>query len=139
MTQPMTITLEIPPEFEAHLHKEAEKAGLDTNSYLVNMLRDHLQKNQDQILHLSSTESELLQKINLGLSQEDWQHYHKLIDKRRAGNLTDDEQIELIDLSDHIEKANAERMEHLVEWAHLRGKSLEAVMKDLGIEGLPYV
>ena len=137
--KPMIITLEIPPEFEAHLRKEAQKADLDTDEYIINMLREHLQKDQDQTPYLSSTESELLGKINLGLSPESWQRYRKLIDKCLAETLTNAEQAELIQLSDQIEKANAKRMEHLVELARLRGKSLQEVMKDLGIESKLYV
>ena len=135
----MTITLNIPSEVEAPLRREAEKAGLDADKYVVKALREQLlHRSQEADPCPPNTETELLQKINLGLSQEAWQRYHQLVAKRRAGTLTTDEQHVLITLSDQIEKANAERIEHLVELARLRQTSLEAVMKALGIEAPPY-
>ncbi len=135
----MTIILNIPSEVEAQLRREAEKAGLDADKYVVKALREQLlHRSQEADSCPPKTEAELLQKINLGLSQEAWQRYHQLIDKRRAATLTADEQQELIAFSDQIEKANAERIELLVELARQRQTSLEAVMKELGIEAPPY-
>ncbi len=94
---------------------------------------------QQQPSHLSEAESRLLEQINLGLSQEDWERYHKLIAKRRAETLTHDEQQELIALSDRIEEANARRIEYLVELARLRGTTLDELMGQLGIKAPSYV
>ncbi len=134
----MTLSLNIPTEVEAQLRREAEKAGLEADKYVVKALREYLNRNQDLAPRLSDTETELLQKINIGLSEEFWQRYHHLIDKRRAGTLTAEEQQEVIALSDQIEKANAERIKNLIALAHLRHTSLESVMNDLGIEAPPY-
>lgn len=92
-----------------------------------------------QPLHLSETESTLLQQVNLGLSQEEWGHYRELIAKRRAETLTHDEQEELIALSDRIEEANARRMESLVKLARLRETPLEVLMEQLGIKAPSHV
>lgn len=135
----MTITLELPTEFEARIREEAEKADLDTQSYIVEALREHLRQAQTRPSHLPKTESELLQKINLGLSQAEWQRYHDLIARRRAQTLTPEEQEELIAFSDRIEEANARRMAYLVELARLRQTSLETVMEELGIKAPAYV
>ena len=135
----MTISLEIPPDIEAELREEARKASLDTDTYILKALREHLRQSQKQPPHLTKGESELLQKINLGLSETEWQRYHKLITKRRSETLTEDEKQELIALSDRIEEANARRIEALVELAELRGTSLEAVMDELGIKTPAYV
>ena len=89
--------------------------------------------------NLPQSEAELLQKINLGWSEERWQRYRALIVKRRAETLTVDEQPELIALSDQIEQANARRMAHLIELAKLRHTSLEALMSELGIQSPAYV
>ncbi|MBI3360158.1 MAG: STAS/SEC14 domain-containing protein [Chloroflexi bacterium] len=88
---------------------------------------------------LPHSEAELLQKINLGLSAEQWQRYRALVAKRRAETLTADEQQELITYSDQIEKANARRIAYLIELAKLRQTSLEALMNELGIKSLAYV
>ncbi|MFQ5855665.1 MAG: hypothetical protein ACE5LU_08500 [Anaerolineae bacterium] len=135
----MAITLELPTEFEAQIREEAEKADLDTAAYIVEALQEYLRQTQTQPPHLSKTESELLQHINLGLSQAEWQRYHELIAKRRAETLTPDEQEELIAFSDRIEEANARRMAYLVDLARLRQTSLEAVMEELGITAPSYV
>jgi hypothetical protein len=82
---------------------------------------------------LSKKESQLLENINAGLSQETWQRYRALIEKRRDENLTSDEHKELIQISDHLEQLNVRRMEHLVELAQLRNLPVRALMKQLGI------
>jgi pantothenate kinase len=73
------------------------------------------------------------------LSQNTWQRYHHLIDKREAETLTASEQTELITISDQIEMANARRMESLVKLAQLRQTSLEELMSRLGLMGQQYV
>jgi len=75
---------------------------------------------------------------SFGFSQEEWQRYRILIERRRAETLTEEERRELIEFTDRLEQANARRMEALVEMAGRRGVSLETVMKDLGIESPGY-
>jgi hypothetical protein len=123
---------------ETQLQRQAQKVGLQPEEYVVNTLREHLREQQSQPSVLSPVEAELLQKINSGLSQVDWQRYHTLTDKRRDETLTAEEQSELIALSNQIEVANAERIEHLVALAKLRQTSLETVMVDLGIQSPTY-
>lgn len=84
-------------------------------------------------------EAELLQKINEGWSSEGWDRYHALTAKRRAENLTQEEYAELMALTNEREIAHARRMKFLVELAHLRQTSLDAVMDALGIRPPGYV
>lgn len=132
----MTLTLDIQPELEAQLQAEAAKAGLDTNTFILNALGERLHQRQTGALppHVSREEAELLQKINAGLPEEVWQRYRALIGKRRAETLTPEEHTELIALSDQIEEANARRIEHLAELARLRNTSLEDLMQQLEIK-----
>ena len=118
---------------------QATKEGVDTNGYIVNTLERHLHRIRLAPRKLNHRESELLRKINLGLSQESWQRYHELIEKRRAETLTANEQAELIAFSDQIERANARRMEYLVKLAQIRQTSLDVLMKNLGLMGAGYV
>ena len=134
-----TITLELAPELEQQLRNEAAKQGLDPSRYIVNALKERLRPAVRDVSHLSKAEADLLQKINLGLPPEMWEHYHALIAKRRAETLTTEEQATLIEISDQIEQANAHRIQYLIELASLRGTSLEAVMQELGIEAPAYV
>ncbi|MBI3796988.1 MAG: hypothetical protein HY268_08475 [Deltaproteobacteria bacterium] len=135
----MTITIELAPELERQLRDEAAKEGLDTGEYIVYTLEERLRHTRQAAPRLSSAETELLQQINLGLSQEDWQRYHTLIAKRRAETLTPDEHAALIALSDQIEEANVRRIQALVELTRLRQTSLEALMQELGLPASAYV
>jgi hypothetical protein len=147
----MAIVLELTPEFETPLHGQAAREGLDTNRYILQTLKKHLRTTLKHIPRLVLTkegtegsaskrrESELLQDINLGLSENRWQRYHHLIDKRNAETLRANEQTELITISDQIEIANARRMESLLKLAQLRQTSLEELMSRLGLMGQQYV
>jgi hypothetical protein len=134
-----TITLELTPELENQLRDEAFKQGLDPDRYILNLLQQRLRPPQLESADRSKVEAELLHRINLGLPPELWDRYHTLIAKRRAEQLTPDEQKTLIELSDRIEHANAHRIEAAIELATLRNASLEAVMEELGINAPPYV
>lgn len=133
----MTITIDIAPELEQRLRDEAARAGLDTGTFIVNTLEKRLTPTPASPEHLSRDEAELLGQINLGLSQDSWQRYHELIAKRHEETLTAEEQVELIGLSDQIEKGNASRMERLVELARHRRVSLEELLGELGIQAPP--
>jgi len=132
----MTITLELPAEFEAQLRQEADRADLDTKGYILETLRERLRLSR--VPHLSKTESDLLQEINQGMPETDWQRYNELIAKRQAETITAHELDELIGISEEREEANARRMENLVALARLRRQSLDTVMKDLGIQAPSY-
>ncbi len=60
--------------------------------------------------------------------------YDELGIKRDAGTLTADEYDELLQLTDQIEKVDAERLRHLAELARLRQTSLDALMDELDIK-----
>ena len=83
--------------------------------------------------HLSGQETELLLKINIPLPEPTWKRYIELYAKLRADTLTESEDEELLQLIDIVEVDNAERIGHLVKLANLRGMTLEALMKSLGI------
>ncbi len=82
---------------------------------------------------IDSDETELLLKINQGLPFDTQKRYDGLVAKRKAETLTLDEHQELLGLIEQIEKSDAERVKHLADLARLRGTTLTALMKDLGI------
>jgi hypothetical protein len=133
-----TITLELTPELDRQLRDEAAKQGLDPKHYILNTLSHHLGSVQRKTNPLAHAEADLLQKINIGLSQETWDRYHALIVKRRAETLNTEEQARLIEISDRIEQANAPRIEALIELAKLRNTSIAALMQELGIKTPEY-
>jgi hypothetical protein len=87
----------------------------------------------------SNLETELLQKINAALPRIDWEYYYSLIAKRQAETIAPDELDILVSITDRIEIANAQRIQHLIELANLRDRSLEDVMEDLGIKPASYL
>ncbi|MTJ53936.1 STAS/SEC14 domain-containing protein, partial [Anabaena sp. UHCC 0253] len=88
---------------------------------------------------LMQRESELLLKINQGIPLDIQNYYNNLINKRDAETLTNDEYMELLRLTEQIEKQQAQRIECLAELASLRGISLNKLMENLGIQTQNYV
>ncbi|MEO0490443.1 MAG: hypothetical protein AAF215_01460 [Cyanobacteria bacterium P01_A01_bin.123] len=128
-----TLTLTISPDLEQRLREIATQQGIDPASYILNLLQQRLNPPSS-----TPTEAELLAQINIGLSQNTWEHYHTLIAKRQAEQLSSTEQAELIAISEEIEQANTQRIQALITLAEQRGISLETVMVDLGIESPAY-
>jgi hypothetical protein len=81
----------------------------------------------------SLAESELLDRINVGLAPERRTRYDDLVAKRRAEALSPAEHAELLQLTDEVEKLQAERARAVVELAQLRQQPLAAVLQELGI------
>ena len=75
----------------------------------------------------------VIQMNNHGLSSEVWSRFHSLVQKRDEHTIIDAELAELIELTDSIDVAHAQRMEVLVELAVLQNKPLEVLMDELGI------
>lgn len=87
---------------------------------------------------LSERETELLLKINEGLPRDTQQRLNELIQKRQSYTITEDELQELIQLTNKVEVLDAERLRHLLELAHLRGTTLDELIKKLGIKPVPH-
>jgi len=83
----------------------------------------------EQVSALSERESELLLEINKGLSPADARRMKELIAKRQSYTITEDELQELIRLTDEAERLNVERVERLIELAHLRGVTIDEVIE----------
>ena len=88
---------------------------------------------------LPKKEAVLLQKINQGIPLNLNDKYKKLIVKRQAENLTQEEYKELLLLSDKVEKIEAQRVENLAKLAKLRQVSISDLMNSLGIQAPSYV
>ncbi len=83
--------------------------------------------------NLSKTETDLLLKINQDLPVTVQTRFDELVAKRQAETLTKEEYQTLLGLTEQVEQVNAKRVEHLAELAQLRGISLTALLKELGI------
>ncbi len=87
---------------------------------------------------LPRAEAELLQKINEGVSPKVRERYDDLHQKMLDEMLTTDEQLELVDLSDQIEFADAQRLQHLIVLAKIRSISVDALMDELKLRRRVY-
>jgi hypothetical protein len=134
--KPMTaITLNLSPELDQELRTEAARQGLEPDRYIIHTLQERLQPKSD----LKSTESDLLQQINIGFSAENWTQYHALISKRQAETLTSEEHEHLIQMSDRLENLNVLRIQTLIQLANLRNQSLSDLMQTLEISPNPEI
>lgn len=86
--------------------------------------------------NLSKAETELLMKINQGLSPEVRHRYSELIEKRDSETLSEGDYQELLNLTDQVELRQAERIEALGQLAQLRGETVQKLMKSLEIPAL---
>jgi hypothetical protein len=102
----------------------------ELEAFVVQVLKLRAQR---QIPHLSSSESELLLKINRSLSKPQQSRFDQLVAKRQELTITEPELAELIEITEQIELLNAERMAALAELAISRNQTLKQIMQDLGI------
>ncbi len=128
----MSLTINLPTLVEQQFRQEAATNGLSLDTYLQRLLQQAANISRKQNAKQLS-ESQLLEKINLEISEAEWTSYRHLIGLMREETINEKEHETLIALSDKIEIANAKRVKYLFELAELRGISVEKLMKDLGI------
>jgi hypothetical protein len=133
----MVLTINLAPEIETRLREAAADQGVEPRVYVEEYLRQHLRPVGTCPPCLNAAESKLFDEINQGFSESDWNRYRQLLGKRQAEQLTADEQLELIKLSDILEHMNFRRLELLSELARLRNMTLPALMDQLGLQPGP--
>ena len=131
----MSIVIDLPQDLEQKLRATASAAGQNIDAYILRLLEKDV---QGQPFEEKSKSIALLQLINQGVSPEVWSRFHDLIQKRDDHTLSDTELVELMELTDSIEIAHAQRMEALVELAVLQNKPLEELMNELGVAPQAY-
>jgi hypothetical protein len=130
------IQVEVKLSSEDLLKAVSQLSSTDLEKFVAQVLELRAQR---KAAHLSRAETELLLKINQGISWETQQNYAALISKRQAELLTLEEQRELLTITEQIEKLEAQRVEALAELAKLKGISLINLMNELGIQPATYV
>lgn len=91
-------------------------------------------KAKNQAPSLSSDETELLLKINQGLSSAIQSRYQSLIQKRDSETLTMAEYQQLLELTEQVELHQVQRLDSLAKLAQLRQVSLTDLMTQLGMK-----
>ncbi len=83
-------------------------------------------------------ETQLLQKIHRPIDPSLHHRLTTLIQQRDAEQLTPDQHQELIQLTQHLEALNVDRVTHLAVLAKLRQTTLSKLIEELGLEPLEY-
>jgi hypothetical protein len=78
-------------------------------------------------------EPDLIRLIREAVPPAVQRRYDQLKARRRSGTLTEAEHQEFLRLIDLVEQLDAQRLEHLLQLARLRGTPLTEVMADLGL------
>ena len=129
----MSLTIELPSNIEQQLRQDAIQKGLKLEAYLLQLLGTASGLRKTSSNNKATTESELLQKINLEITESEWENYRHLVALRKSEKLSNKDIENLIALSEKIETANAKRLDNLVKLSTLRNVSLEKTISDLGI------
>ncbi|MEM9846324.1 MAG: hypothetical protein AAF847_00440 [Bacteroidota bacterium] len=127
----MTIKINLEPTLRQQIFTEAQQRGVELEQYIVQTLRDHSSS-------IQTTEATLLKKINEGFSDNFWQTYHRLIEKRSNYTIKKEELNHLIDMTEQLERSNLQRLKYLSELARLRGTDLRSLIDELGIKASNY-
>lgn len=112
----------------------AALAAADFERFVSDLLALRAQRTAPR---LSTSEAELLLRINRGLPADLRARYEALRARLSAATIDEEEHAELLRLSDDMERLQAERIAALADLAKLRGKKLGALMDELGIQGPP--
>ncbi len=128
----MSITINIESDLMERLGKLAADKGFQLDDFIVKMLEEQIPTQQLSVDE--KRQLELLEKINMGLPIALWEQYAILKVKRQEETLTPSEQVELIDITDQIEQANAARMPFLIELAQLRNIPVESLFQELDLK-----
>lgn len=122
---------------------EAQISALDLLEAVQQLSQPELEQFIEQILQfhaqtiapsLSVTESELLIKINQNLPQELRYLYQVLLEKRDRETLTKLEYQQLLELTEQVEKYQAQRLEYLTQLAQIRQISLTNLITQMGLK-----
>lgn len=122
---------------------EAQISAIDLVQAIEQLSQTELEQFVEQVLQvkaqriapsLSINESELLIKINQDLPQELRHLYQTLIEKRNQENLIEAEYQQLLELTEEVEKYQAQRLEYLTQLAQIRQLSLTNLIAQMGLK-----
>jgi hypothetical protein len=115
----LTITLQ--PEVEARFRAEAAREGLTVEQLAARRL----------------LEADLLWRIRTAAPETETRELHRLLRRRKAGTLTEDEQARLQNLLDEREQRGTQRLEDLAQLSRPRAIPVRHFMERLGIRPIP--
>ena len=130
----MSLTIQIPITTEHYLREIAHRQGMSLEHYISQLLTDTSISTLNKKGKKSTTEIELLQKIQLDVQADDLNEFYRLTQLFKSGKITEQERDTLIQLNDLVEIAHAKRMQYVIQLAKLRKVPFDKVLSDLGIK-----
>jgi len=124
------VTSQIELDFDAILKGVACLETSELEQFVEKVMALRAQRRAGNV---PKNEADLLQEVNRSVSQEVRKRYEELRVKVQEETLTANEHQELVQLTDQIELADAERMRALIALAQLRHISVDTLMDQLGI------
>ena len=117
------------------VREAARREGLEVSAYLRDAAEARLRQSEP---NRWLTETELLERINIGFSEEFWNRFRTLAKKGSAGTLTTEEHQEMISYTDQTELRDAERLSYLIELSKRRGVTVQSLMAKLGLKPVSF-
>jgi len=130
----MILTVELSPSLEQRIRHRAAQLGGDPETIVTNLVRDHFSTDVDSpFTALTEEETKWFRQVNEvppGVVRERWRELDSL---RRAGQLDENQQAEMVTLYDQIEANQTRRIEAASQLARLWHVSLDSVIEQLGL------
>ena len=79
----------------------------------------------------TSKKAELISIIQRNFTEIEQQRFDELVEKRQAYTISDEELLELIEMTDYSEQLSVERVKALAKLSELTGKSVDELMVEL--------
>ena len=124
-----TLTIELDSLTENRLQERSLQEGRNKEELAAKLLATSL----SSMPAPERSEALLLEQINQGWNEQEWQRYHALVALRKEERLTEAEYQELCELTTAREMAHANRLRLVFELAGLRNVTLDEAMRQLGI------
>lgn len=125
----MDLILDLPDSLENQLRAEATRNGISLHHQIIQNLASFHEAQQEA----KTREEELLQNITDWIAVRQRNRYHKLLQKRKSTQISEDEYQELLLLTNLVEVAHAVRMKHVFDLAALRKTDVLTLMQTLGL------
>lgn len=105
-----------------------------------NELEEFIQKIQllksKKATKIASKEAELIKIIQRNFTEIEQNRFDELVQKRQQYTITDEELVELIEMTDYSEQLSVERVKALAKLSELTNKSVDELMIELNVQ--PY-
>jgi translation initiation factor RLI1 len=82
----------------------------------------------------ASKKAEFIAIAQRNFTETEQRHFDELIQKRQEYTITDEELVELIEMTDYSEQLSVERVKALAKLAELTNKSVDDLMVELNVE-----